>query len=153
VEPGGTVLRAVCCPYRSRTPKGGEIMEGPPDEKDEKIEPRREGAEEMRESPRPPTEAREHEGLNRFVHVNLTVEDPNATLQEALFRGALSTARCPGSGRRVVETGNFADLREAVSVCAEQGCSLTEGLVRGLHRRLMEGVSEAPGGLLKAWRV
>jgi hypothetical protein len=109
-------------------------MEGLPDEKDEKMEPRREGAEEMRESPRPPAEAREHEGLIRFVYVNLTIEDPNATLQEArevLFGGALSSARRPGSGRGVAETRNLADLREAVSVCAEQGCSLTEGLCVG----------------------
>lgn len=51
--------------------------------------------------------------------------------------------------RSAIEIRNLAEVREAISRYAEQGRSLTEGLVRGLHRTLMKGVPEAPGDPLK----
>lgn len=48
------------------------------------------------------------------------------------------------SERTPIESANLARVEEALSLCLEQGRSLTRGLVLELHRILMEGVSEEP---------
>lgn len=51
--------------------------------------------------------------------------------------------------RTSIEIRNLAEVRRAISRYAEQGRSLTEGLVRELHQTLIKGVPEAPGEPLK----
>lgn len=51
-----------------------------------------------------------------------------------------------------MESANPAKVEEALSICLEQGRSLTTGLALELHRMLMEGVPEEPGRPLKPGR-
>ncbi len=106
----------------------------------------------MREGPKPPAEVQEHENLVRFVYANLAIEDPGITLQETrevLSHHVPPSDRRPVPERTLVEIRNLAEVREEISVCAEQERPLTEGLVRRLHRTLMKGVPEVPGDPLK----
>ena len=93
----------------------------------------------------------EHESLIRFVYANLAIEDPDITLQEVResYRATTPSGGRAVSDRSAIEIRNLAEVREAISVCVEHEHSLTEGLVRGLHRMLMKDVPEVPGDPLK----
>ncbi len=51
-----------------------------------------------------------------------------------------------------IEIANLAEVEKAISVCVDQGRTLTSSMVRGLHAMLMEGVPRRPKYPIKPGR-